>query len=44
MSSPRILDNYVAGYINTTAAITEIDFKFNTGNMDAGTIIMYGIL
>ena len=43
MSSPRILDNYIGGYINTTAAITEIDFKFNTGNIDAGTIKLYGI-
>ena len=41
-SSPRILDNYVGGYINTTSAITEIDFKFNSGNV-TGTIKMYGI-
>jgi hypothetical protein len=33
---------YVAGYINATAAIDEIDFKFNGGNFD-GVIQMYGI-
>ena len=44
MSSPRILDNFIAGYINTTAAITQIDFKFNSGNIDAGKIKMYGVL
>ena len=33
---------YVAGYINTTAAIDEIQFKFASGNMDA-VIKMYGV-
>jgi|TARA_R110001606_G_scaffold354885_1_gene505631 hypothetical protein len=32
-----------AGYINTTAAIDEISFKFDSGNIDAGTIHMYGV-
>ena len=32
-----------AGYINTTAAIDEISFKFASGNIDAGVIKMYGI-
>ena len=35
--------SYTAGYINVTAAITEIDFKMDTGNIDKGTIYMYGI-
>ena len=34
---------YPAGYINTTSAIDEIDFKFSSGNVDAGTIHMYGV-
>jgi hypothetical protein len=34
---------FAAGYINTTAAIDEISFKFSSGNMDAGVIKMYGI-
>ena len=32
-----------AGYINTTSAIDEISFKFESGNIDAGTIYLYGI-
>ena len=37
------MDNYVAGYFNTTSAIDEISFKFNSGNIDAGDICLYGI-
>ena len=33
---------FISGYINTTAAIDEIQFKFLTGNFD-GVIQMYGI-
>lgn len=33
----------VSGYINTTSAIDEIDFKFSSGNIDAGSIHMYGV-
>ena len=36
-------DTYVAGYINTTTAITRVQFKFNSGNIDSGTIKLYGI-
>ena len=36
-------DMHVAGYINTTSAIDEISFRTNTGNIDAGTIYMYGV-
>ena len=36
-------DAFVAGYINTTSAIDEIDFKFSSGNIDAGTIKMFGV-
>ena len=34
---------YVAGYFNTTSAIDEIQFKMTSGNIDAGTIKLYGI-
>ena len=34
---------YMAGYGNTTSAINAIDFKFASGNIDAGTIYMYGV-
>ena len=33
----------VAGYFNTTSAINAIDFQFNSGNIDDGTIALYGI-
>jgi len=35
---------FVAGYANTTSAINAIDFKMESGNMDSGTIDMYGVL
>ena len=34
---------YHAGYFNTTSAIDEIQFKMDSGNIDAGTIKLYGI-
>tara|TARA_R100000995_G_C3417892_1_gene92501 strand:- start:52 stop:666 length:615 start_codon:yes stop_codon:yes gene_type:complete len=36
-------DNYSAGYFNTTSAITGLDFKFSSGNIDSGIIKMYGL-
>ena len=38
-----IVNSFVAGYFNTTNAIDEIQFKMNSGNIDAGTITLYGI-
>ena len=37
------VSDHNAGYINTTAAIDEISFKYSAGNIDAGQIKMYGI-
>ena len=34
---------YYAGYFNTTTALTRVQFKMSSGNMDSGTIKMYGI-
>ena len=34
---------YYSGYFNTTSAINAISFKFSSGNIDSGTIEMYGI-
>ena len=34
---------YSAGYANTTSAIDAIIFKMNSGNIDSGTIKLYGI-
>jgi len=39
----QAVDNYCAGYINTTTAITRVQFKFASGNIDAGTIKLYGV-
>ena len=35
---------FVAGYFNTTTALTRVQFKFASGNMDTGTIKMYGVV
>ena len=37
------VNSFVAGYGNTTSAVDAIQFKFDTGNIDAGTIKLYGI-
>ena len=34
---------FSAGYFNTTTALTRIQFKMGSGNIDSGTIKMYGI-
>jgi len=36
-------NSYTAGYFNTTSAITGLSFKFESGNIDSGTIDMYGV-
>ena len=36
-------DEYIAGYFNTTSAIDEIQFKMSSGDIDSGTISLYGI-
>ena len=33
----------VAGYFNTTTALTQVQFKMSTGNINVGKIKMYGI-
>ncbi len=34
---------YTAGYFNTTSAINAVQFKMASGNIDSGTIKLYGI-
>jgi len=34
---------HVAGYFNTTSALTGFQFKMRSGNLDAGDICLYGI-
>jgi hypothetical protein len=36
-------ERFTAGYGNTTSAVNAIQFKFDTGNIDTGTIYLYGI-
>ena len=42
-SAPGNIDNYIAGYCNTTTAIDGVQFKMDSGNIDAGTIKLYGL-
>jgi len=37
-------DSFISGYCNTTTAIDGVQFKFASGNIDAGDICLYGIL
>ena len=37
------IDSYTGGYINTTTAITRVQFKFESGNIDSGTFKLYGV-
>ena len=43
-NSPQYTFNYyIAGYGNTTSAINAVQFKQSSGNIDSGTIKMYGV-
>ena len=37
------MGNFGGGYFNTTSAIDAVQFKMSTGNIDAGTIKLYGV-
>jgi hypothetical protein len=41
--SPYMFNTFIAGYGNTTSAVNAIRFQMSSGNIDAGTIYMYGI-
>ena len=36
-------NNFIAGYGNTTSSVNAIEFKFFSGNIDAGEILLFGI-
>ena len=36
-------DHYTSGYCNTTSAVDAVQFKFGSGNTDAGVVKLYGI-
>ena len=42
-SAPASNHFFIAGYGNTTSAIDAIQFKMSSGNIDSGTIKLYGI-
>jgi len=42
-NDPFPMDQKTAGYVNTTSAVDAIQFKMDSGNIDAGTIKLYGI-
>ena len=37
-----VQDDFFAGYVNNTAAVTDVQFKMSSGNFD-GTIKLYGV-
>ena len=37
------MDSYIGGFINSTSAVDAIRFKVSSGNIDSGTISLYGI-
>ena len=41
--SDQIVNTFVAGYCNVTAAIDGVQFNFSTGNIQSGVIKMYGV-
>ena len=37
------INNFHAGYFNTTTALTRFQFKFASGNIDSGQILLFGL-
>jgi len=37
------VNTYIAGYANTTSALTNIKFQFDSGNIDDGKILLFGL-
>ena len=43
-ASNLCMQTFVAGYFNTTTAITRLRFKMSSGDIDAGTFKLYGVV
>ena len=43
MASDGSRQTFISGYFNTTNAITRLRFKFNSGNIDSGQILLFGL-
>ncbi len=37
------MSNHIGGYINTTSAVDAIQFKFASGDIDSGDIVLHGL-
>jgi len=42
-TNPGAVDDFFAGYANTTSAVNAVIFRMNTGNIDDGIIKLYGV-
>jgi hypothetical protein len=42
-NSAMSVEEFIAGYGNTTSAINGVRFQMSSGNIDSGTIKLYGI-
>ena len=42
-SSDYQVNDFIAGYFNTTNAIDEIQFQMSSGNIDSGQILLFGL-
>jgi hypothetical protein len=42
-SNPACFTNFTTGYCNTTSAVTGVQFKMSSGNIDAGDIFLHGL-
>jgi hypothetical protein len=43
-STQNLHNTFIGGYFNTTSAINAIQFSMSSGNIDSGTIKMYGVV
>ena len=41
--NPMSVDAFVSGYFNSTSAIDAVQFKFDSGNIDSGQILLFGL-
>ena len=42
-SQPANVNSFIAGYANTTSAVDAVQFKFISGTIDAGQILLFGV-
>ena len=42
-ATPYAYNEYISGYFNVTGEIIQVSFAMSSGNIDAGTIKMYGV-